>query len=151
MKGKVDRPTMGRNRQRNDTRKQQESIQNIEIVTQDTTASGDKGGNLLKESSEVLNRLAEYCKELYNFTIQPDLCILARAIRPPQEPSPLPIMREEVEVATQSLPADKSLGSDNIPAKFLKQGEKELVILMITFCQKICETIKWSEDFGPNR
>ena len=95
-----------------------------------TTAIEDKGGNLLTESSEVLNIWAECCKELYIFPIQPDTSILEREKRPPVEPSPLPIMREEVEAATRSLPSDKSSGADNITshtslAKTLLQGNLE--------------------------
>ena len=43
-----------------------------------TTAIEDKDGNLLTESSEVLNRWTEYCKELKNFPIQPDTSLPQR-------------------------------------------------------------------------
>ena len=51
-------------------------------------------------------------------------------------------MREDnaAETAIQSLPADKSSGADDIPAKPLKQGEGNLATLMTTLCQKIWET-----------
>ena len=91
----MDTRTIQRNRMTQGNGKK--SIQNIEVVDQDTTKQ-DKGGNLLTESSEVLNRWAEYCKELYNFPIQPDPSILERAIRPP-----LASVREEVEASIQSL------------------------------------------------
>ena len=41
-----------------------------------TTAIEDKDGNLLTESSEVLNRWTE----LYNFPIQPDTSLLQRVL-----------------------------------------------------------------------
>ena len=110
----------------------------LELLTKEkqnkTTAIEDKDGNLLTESSEVLNRWTEYCKELYNFPIQPDTSLLQRDLRPPQEPSPLPIMKEEVEAAIRSLQVDKAPGADNIPAKLLKYGGKELVALMTSLC-----------------
>ena len=112
-----------------------------------TTVIEDKDGNLLTESSEVLNRWAEYCKELYNFPIQPDASILERENKPPEEPSPLPIMREEVEAAIRSLPPDKSPGADNIPAELLKHGGKELTTLLTTLCQKIWDTKEWPKEW----
>ena len=112
-----------------------------------TTAIEDKDGNLLTESSEVLNRWTEYCKELSNFPIQPDTSLLKRGLRPPQEPSPLLIMKEKVEAAIRSLPVDKAPGADNIPAELLKYGGKELVALMTSLCPKILETKTWPDEW----
>ena len=106
----------------------------------------DRVSNLLTENSEGLNGWPEYSRELYNFSAQPDRSILKRSLRPPGEPSPLPIMKKEVEVVIQSLPADKSPRADNFPAERLKQGGNKLVTLMSAFCQEIWETKKGQKN-----
>ena len=107
----------------------------------------DKNGNLLTENSAVLARWTEYCKELYNYPIQPDTAILAGETRPQEEPSPIPIMREEVEEAISSLPMGKAPGADNIPAELLKKGGSHVVDIVTAICQKIWETKQWPEEW----
>ena len=74
----------------------------------------NRNGEFLAEKEAVLKR----CKELYynNYPIRPDNIILEEEIRPPEEPSPLPVIREEVEETIRNLPSGKSPGAENIPA-----------------------------------
>ena len=97
----------------------------------------NKHGELLTEKDEVLERWTEYCKKLYNYPIQPNKNILEEEKCPPEEPSALPVMREEVEEAIRSLPTGKSPGADNIPAEQIKKGGSELVTIITALCQKI--------------
>ena len=105
------------------TKKVHELVRTLTNTKQDRSmVIENRDGELLTEKEEVLKRWTEYCNELYNYPIQPDSSILEEEIRPPKEPSPLPVMREEVEEAIRSLPTGKSPGSDNIPAELIKKG-----------------------------
>ena len=106
----------------------------------------DSSGNLLTESSAVLNRWTEYCQELYNYPIQPDKNIL-EGVATPRVPSPIPILREEVEEAIRSLPTGKSPGADNITAELLKHGGQEMVTYVTAICQKIWEKKQWPTEW----
>ena len=111
-----------------------------------STAIEDNSGELLTESSAVLNRWTEYCQELYNFPIQPDTALLDRNAAA-RSLSPLPVMKEEVEEAIRSLPPGKSPGADNVPAELLKHGGSALTSVITTICQKIWETKQWPTDW----
>ena len=107
----------------------------------------NKNGELLTEKEAVMERWTEYCKELYNYPIRPNNSILEEKIRPPEEPTPLPVIREEVEEAIRNLPSGKSPGADNIPAELLKKGGDELVTVITAICQKIWEKKQWPDDW----
>ena len=102
----------------------------------------DKNGKLLTESNAVLSRWTQYCDELYNHQITPDPNVIKEQITTNQ-PSPLPVLREEVEEAIRKLPDNKSPGVDNIPAELIKHGGTPIIDLMTTICQKIWQTKQW--------
>ena len=134
--------------QRGDSKKAYETLKTLTKVQQSkSSVIENKDGNLLTESSAVLTRWTEYCKELYNYPIQPDTTLLEEETREQKEPSPLPIMREEVEEAIRSLPVGKSPGADNIPAELLKNGGSPLADVVTSMCQKIWETKQWPEEW----
>lgn len=108
-----------------------------------TAVIEDSEGTLLTESSAVMDRWTEYCQKLYNHPIQPDYSLLEEDPRPRKEPSPLPVLKEEVEEAIRSLPSGKAPGADNIPAELLKYGGEELVNTLTALCQKIWATKQW--------
>ena len=113
------------------SKKVYELVRTLTKTKQDkSTVIENKDGELLTENAAVLSRWTEYCKVLYNYPIQPDTNILGKETRPSKEPSPLSVMREEVEEAIRSLPAGKSPGTDNIPAELLKKGGSELVTVI---------------------
>lgn len=85
-------------------------------------------GELLTGNTAVLNRWTQYCWDLYNHPIQPDISLIdgdsiSRA------PSALPVLREEMKEAIHSLPT-KSPGADNISVELFKDGGKELVTII---------------------
>jgi hypothetical protein len=73
--------------------------------TQQNTSSAieDTSGELLTESSAVLNRWTQYCQELYNYPIQPDDSLIDEYYKL-RESSPLPVVKENMEEAIRSLP-----------------------------------------------
>ena len=75
----------------------------------------DSSGNILTESSAVLNRWTEYCSGLYTYELHPDTSQLQSNQTQTQEAESLPVLREVAEEAVCSLKAGKSLGMDSIP------------------------------------
>ena len=107
----------------------------------------DSNGQLLTESNAVLGRWTKYCKDLYNYPLQPDSSIVQNACAKNREPEDLPIMQEEVKEAVRSLKAGKSPGIDNIPGELLKYGGEELTGILTKLCQKIWETKQWPKQW----
>ena len=54
-----------------------------------------------------------------------------------------PILREEVEVAVQSLKKGKSAGVDNIPAELVQAVGEDVITALTTICNKIWQTGEW--------
>lgn len=107
----------------------------------------DASGELLTESAAVLKRWTQYCQELYNFPIQPDNILLDKDKTQQKEPSPLPVLKEEIDEAIKALPAGKSPGADNIPAELLKHGGEEMKNAITKICQKIWMTKEWPQEW----
>ena len=61
----------------------------------------DSSGNILTESTAVLNRWTEYCSGLYNYELHSDTSLLQGNQTPTQEAESLPVLREEVEEAVK--------------------------------------------------
>ena len=70
-----------------------------------------------------MNRLTEYCAELYNHKANGD----PSALNCPQAHTgdDHPILRKKVEAAVQSLKKGKSVGVDNIPAELVQAGGED--------------------------
>ena len=56
-------------------------------------------GNILTESTGVLNRWTEYCSSLHNYELYTYTSVLQGNHTPTQEAESLPVLREEVEEA----------------------------------------------------
>ena len=54
-------------------------------------------GNILMESTAVLNRWTEYCSGLNNYELHPDTGLLQSSLSPTQEAESLPIQRERLK------------------------------------------------------
>ena len=119
----------------NDVRKQQGGLQQQKLAVIE-----DSDGNILTESTAVLNRWTEYCSGLYNYEPHPDKSLLQSNQTPTQELESLPVLREEVEEAVRSLKAGKSHGVDNIPSELRKNGDKATTTFLTAICKKIWET-----------
>ena len=97
----------------------------------------DSSGNILTESTAVLNQWTEYCSDLYNYELHPDISLLRSNQTTTQEAESLPVLREEVEEAVRNPREGKSPGVDNIPSELLKNGGETTPTVLIVICQKI--------------
>ena len=59
----------------------------------------DSNGNILSESTAVLNRWTEFCSGLYNYQLHPDTSLPQSNQTPTQEAESLPVLLEDVEEA----------------------------------------------------
>ena len=96
----------------------------------------DSSGNILMESTAVLNQWTEYCSGLFNYKSYPDTSLLLSNQTPTQEAESLPVLREEVEEAVHNLKAGKFPGMDNIPSELLKNGDEATTTALSVICQK---------------
>ena len=111
-----------------------------------STVIEDSSGNILMESTAVLNQWTEYCIGLYNYELHPDTSLLRSIQTPTQGAESLPVLREEVEEAVRGLKAGKFPGVDNIPFELLtKEGEATTTILT-PICQKTWEMKEWPKE-----
>ena len=106
----------------------------------------DSSGNILTKSTAVLNRWTEYWSILYNYELHPDTSLFQSNQTPTQEAESLPVLREEVEEAVQSLKAGKSPRVDNIPSELLKNGHETTPTVLTAICQ-IWETQEWPKEW----
>ena len=107
------------------------------------SAVQDKHGHLLTEDEKIMKRWTEYCKDLYNYKINPASDILETKFNDESDTGNLIILPEEVESAIHHLKNGKSPGVDNIPAELLKHGGPEVVSMFTTICQGIWDSKKW--------
>ncbi|GFR64464.1 craniofacial development protein 2-like [Elysia marginata] len=75
----------------------------------------DKDGRLLTDNEDIMQRWSEYCSDLYNYELQPDLSILSATRDQPETDDSPPVQKSEVEAAVKSLKLGKAPGVDNIP------------------------------------
>ncbi|GFR86316.1 endonuclease-reverse transcriptase [Elysia marginata] len=80
----------------------------------------DKEGRLLTDDEDIMQRWSEYCSDMYNYELQPDLSILSATRDPPETDDSPPIQKSEVEAAVKSMKLGKAPGLDNIPSELLK-------------------------------
>ena len=97
----------------------------------------DGSGNILMESTAVLNQWTEYYSGLFNYELHPDTSLLQSNQVPTQDAEILHVLREEVEEAVQSLKAGESPGVDNIPSELLKNGGKATIIVLTVIWKKM--------------
>ena len=112
-----------------------------------STVIDDKDGNLLTESDQVLKRWTEYCGELYNYELQPDVSILHVNPTPEENEESPHVLKEEVEAAIKKLKTGKSPGVDNIPAELIKSGGTETATALTALCQRIWEEKTWPTEW----
>ena len=76
----------------------------------------------------------EYCKDLYNYLIDPDISLLQINIHGNEEVTELSILKSEIKYAIKKLKNGKSPGIDNISSELIKEGGtllKELLTMPI--------------------
>ena len=94
----------------------------------------DSSGNILTESTAVLNRWTEYCGGLYNYELHPDRSLLQNNQTPTQEVESLPVLRKEIEEAVCCLKAGKSPEVDNISSQLIKKGSEATTTVLSATC-----------------
>ena len=61
-------------------------------------------------------------------------------VLPPINNDSYPILREEVEATEISLKKGKSATVDNIPSELIQARGKAMIDMLLTICNKICQT-----------
>ena len=107
----------------------------------------DSSGNILTESTAVLNQWTEYCSDLYNYKLHPDTNLLQSNQPHTQEAESLPVLKEDVEEAVRNPKAGKSPGVDNIPSDLFKNGGETTPTVLTVICQTIRETKEWTKEW----
>ena len=100
----------------------------------------DSSGNILTESTAVLNRWTEYCDGLFTYELHRDTSLLQSIQTPREEAESLPSLGEEVEEVVRNLKAGKSAVVDNISSKLLKNGDETTITVLRKRCNNILET-----------
>ena len=97
---------MQEHREGNDVRKRQGGYNTLKALPKTQRRKPavieDSNGNILTESTAVLNRWTEYCSGLYNYELNPDTSLLQCNQKTTQEAESLPVLREEVGGCAQS-------------------------------------------------
>ncbi|XP_071497497.1 uncharacterized protein [Diadema antillarum] len=109
----------------------------------------NKEGNTLTETTDVLDRWKEYCRELYEDEEVEEVGEenpLNWKIKT-SEDSRLTPLRSEVEEAMKALKGGKSQGCDGIQAELLLAGGEAAVTLMNKLCVNIWQTGEWPVDW----
>ncbi|GFS04557.1 endonuclease-reverse transcriptase [Elysia marginata] len=102
---------------------------------------------LFTDDEDIMQRWSEYCSDLNNYELQPDLSILSATRDPPETDDSPPIKKSEVEAAVKSLKLEKAPGVDNIPSELLKAGGEEVRNILTALCQRIWNEKKWPTEW----
>ena len=117
------------------------AYETLKILTKTTPRSTsiieDRNGVPLADDTLKLNRWTEYCKELYNYPINPDPNVLAHNGNHNTDTYyELLILESEVVNAIKKLKEGKSPGIDNIPNELIKHGGTAIIRMLTAICQK---------------
>ena len=113
-----------------------------------TSIIEDSNGVPLAEDTLQLNRWTEYCKELYNYPINPDPSVLAHnGNHNTDTDDELPILESEVVNAIKTLKEGKSPGIDNIPSELIKHGGTAIIRMFTAICQKAWVSKSWPKQW----
>ena len=107
----------------------------------------DNSGNILMESTAVLNWWTESLRAYTNYKLYPNTSRLHSNQIPTQQAESLPVLREEAEEAVHSLKEEKSPRVGNIPSELLKNGGKAPTIILTARCKKMWETKEWPKEW----
>ena len=113
---------------KNNSKRAYQLVKNLTTVKQgEATTVQDRSEKCLTEERQILNRLTEYCSELYNHKTNGDPPVLNCPQADTEDDHP--ILRKEVEAAVQSLKRGTSAGIDNIQA-----GREDVITALTTIC-----------------
>ena len=135
------------NLRKNNSKRAYQLVKDLTTVKQGkVTAVQDRSEKCLTEEREILNRLTEYCSELYNYKANGDIGVLNCPQTDTDDDHP--ILREDMEAAVQSLKKGKSAGVDNILLELVQAGGEDVVTALTTISNKIWLTGEWPFDIG---
>lgn len=119
------------------------------VKARSTNVIKDKDGATLTTESEVTARWREYCMQLYNVDLGVSNDTLTNISVPTasDDAADLPIVRDEVENAINSLKSNKSAGIDNVPAELLKYGGPAVVDILHRICNMVWSRCEWPESW----
>ena len=128
------------------------AYETLKILTKTTPRSTsiieDRNGVPLAKDTLKLNRWTEYCKELYNYPINPDPSVLAHnGNHNIDTDDELPILESEVVNAIKTLKEGKSPGIDNIPSELIKHGGTAIIRMHTAICQKAWVSKSWPKQW----
>ena len=78
----------------------------------------------IADNESLLKTWTEYCNNLYNYPIKPNINKLINCNRNNIEIETLPILKSEVKNAIKMLKNDKTPGNGNIPAELIKHVDQ---------------------------
>ena len=93
----------------------------------------NKDGYTISEDTEIVKIWTEYCNELYNYPINPDVNTLIN--REVELNDNLPILKSEVENYIKYIKKGRATGVDNIPGKLFINGGTQLIDTITELCQ----------------
>ena len=99
-----------------------------------------RSGKGVTEEHGILNRLTEYCSNLYNYETNRDPRVLDWPQIPDEERHP--ILREDVEAAIKAMNMAKPCGVDSIPPDIVQIEGEAMMDILASICNKIKKTGK---------
>ena len=134
------------------SRHNKRAYETLKMLTKTTPRSTsiieDRNGVPLAKDTLKLNRWTEYCKELYNYPINPDPSVLAHnENHNTYIDDELPILESEVVNAIKTLKDGKSPGIDNIPSELIKHGGTAIIRMLTAICQKAWVSKSWPKQW----
>ena len=114
-----------------------------------STTIQDKSGKCFTEENGILNRLTEYCSDLYNYETDGDPIVPDCPQIPDEEHHS--ILREDVEAAVKAPKMGQSAGMDNIPAELVQAGGEDMIDILTSICRKIWKTGEWLTTWAQSQ
>lgn len=124
-------------------KKIKELTHGIKIPNKSNTIK-DKSGIILTTEAEVRSRWGEYCSDLYNYNIIPDMSVIAGLWKDQEnEPDPCLTM-SEIEAAIKKLKPLKAPGLDGVCSELIQYGGDAAKRGIYNICQRA-----WEEEAFP--
>ena len=124
-------------------KKIKELTKGVKVPTKSITIK-DKSGTILTTEEEVRNRWKEYCSDLYNYDINPNVDALGNLWMDQQQDPEPDISTSEVEAAIRKLKPRKAPGVDGVCGELIQHGGVAVSSGLQTICQRA-----WNEEAFP--